>query len=129
MAILCERLGANVDMVRKGIGTDFRIGKHFLYPGLGYGGSCFPKDVQALSKSSVDAAYEFKILNAVMAVNRLQKQFFIGKIQQYYSDNLKGKLSSPIRMISVKHLPLRSLIIYWHKVPRSLLLTQRLWGM
>ncbi len=91
MAILCERLGANVDMVRKGIGTDFRIGKHFLYPGLGYGGSCFPKDVQALSKSSVDAAYDFKILNAVMEVNRLQKQFFIGKIEQHYSGNVRGK--------------------------------------
>ena len=91
IAVLCEKLGADVDMVRRGIGTDFRIGKHFLYPGLGYGGSCFPKDVQALSKSSVDASYDFKILNAVMEVNRLQKQFFIGKIEQYFSDNLKGK--------------------------------------
>ena len=80
IAVLCEKLDANVDMVRRGIGTDFRIGKHFLYPGLGYGGSCFPKDVQALSKSSKDAAYDFKILNAVMEVNTLQKQFFISKI-------------------------------------------------
>jgi len=91
IAVLCEKLGADVDMVRRGIGTDFRIGKHFLYPGLGYGGSCFPKDVQALSKSSVDAEYDFKILNAVMAVNRLQKQFFISKISNYYSGDLKGK--------------------------------------
>jgi UDPglucose 6-dehydrogenase len=91
IAILCEKLGANVDMVRRGIGTDFRIGKHFLYPGLGYGGSCFPKDVQALSKSSIDAAYDFKILNAVMEVNRLQKQFFISKIRAYYNDQLAGK--------------------------------------
>ena len=91
IAVLCEKLGADVDMVRRGIGTDFRIGKHFLYPGLGYGGSCFPKDVQALSKSSVDADYDFKILNAVMEVNRLQKQYFIAKIQEYYSGDLKGK--------------------------------------
>lgn len=91
VAVLCEKLGADVDMVRRGIGTDFRIGKHFLYPGLGYGGSCFPKDVQALSKSSTDASYDFKILNAVMQVNKLQKQFFISKINQYYKSDLKGK--------------------------------------
>ncbi len=91
IAVLCEKLGADVDMVRKGIGTDFRIGKHFLYPGLGYGGSCFPKDVQALAKSSVEARYDFKILNAVMEVNRLQKQFFISKINSYYQDGLQGK--------------------------------------
>jgi UDPglucose 6-dehydrogenase len=91
IAVLCEKLGADVDMVRRGIGTDFRIGKHFLYPGLGYGGSCFPKDVQALSKSSVDAEYDFKILNAVMDVNRLQKQFFIQKVSSYYNGDLKGK--------------------------------------
>ena len=91
IAVLCEKLGANVDMVRRGIGTDFRIGRHFLYPGLGYGGSCFPKDVQALSKSAVDAAYDFKILNAVMEVNSLQKQFFISKIRSYYGGKLASK--------------------------------------
>lgn len=91
IAVLCEKLDANVDMVRRGIGTDFRIGRHFLYPGLGYGGSCFPKDVQALSKSAVDVSYDFKILNAVMEVNKLQKQFFISKINSYYNGNLKGK--------------------------------------
>jgi len=91
IAVLCEKLGANVDMIRRGIGTDFRIGKHFLYPGLGYGGSCFPKDVQALSKSSIDVSYDFKILNAVMDVNALQKQFFISKIRNYYKDDLAGK--------------------------------------
>lgn len=91
IAVLCEKLEANVDMVRRGIGTDFRIGKHFLYPGLGYGGSCFPKDVQALSKSAIDAEYDFKILNAVMEVNALQKQFFISKIRNYYNSDLKGK--------------------------------------
>lgn len=91
IALLCEKLGANVDMIRRGIGTDFRIGRHFLYPGLGYGGSCFPKDVQALSKSSIDVSYDFKILNAVMEVNALQKQFFISKIKTYYNGHLSGK--------------------------------------
>ncbi len=91
IAILCEKMGADVDMVRRGIGTDFRIGKHFLYPGLGYGGSCFPKDVQALSKSAKDLSYDFKILNAVMSVNKSQKLFFIDKIHQYYKGALKGK--------------------------------------
>ena len=91
IAVLCEKLGADVDMVRRGIGTDFRIGKHFLYPGLGYGGSCFPKDVQALAKSAADAAYDFKILNAVMQVNAGQKSFFFEKISRYYGDKLQGK--------------------------------------
>jgi UDPglucose 6-dehydrogenase len=91
IAVLCEKLGANVDMIRRGIGTDFRIGKHFLYPGLGYGGSCFPKDVQALSKSSIDVSYDFKILNAVMKVNALQKQLFISRIKTYYDGNFSGK--------------------------------------
>jgi UDPglucose 6-dehydrogenase len=91
IAVLCEKLDANVDMVRRGVGTDFRIGKHFLFPGLGYGGSCFPKDVQALSKSSKDAAYDFKILNAVIEVNTLQKQFFISKIAAYYNGIVEGK--------------------------------------
>jgi UDPglucose 6-dehydrogenase len=89
--VLSERLGADVDMVRRGIGTDFRIGKHFLYPGLGYGGSCFPKDVQALSVSSKEVEYDFKILNSVMQVNVLQKEFFSNKISRYYNDDLTGK--------------------------------------
>ena len=91
IALLCERLGANVDMIRLGIGSDPRIGKQFLNAGLGYGGSCLPKDVQALWKSSSEVEYDFKILNAVMEVNRLQKQFFIGKIEAFFSSNLKGK--------------------------------------
>jgi UDPglucose 6-dehydrogenase len=91
IAVLCEKLGADVDMVRRGIGTDFRIGKHFLYPGLGYGGSCFPKDVQALARSAEDAAYDFKILNAVMQVNAGQKAFFFDKISRYYGNKLDGK--------------------------------------
>ena len=78
-------------MVRRGIGTDFRIGKHFLYPGLGYGGSCFPKDVRALAVSAKEAVYDFKILNAVMQVNTLQKEYFSNKINQYFDGNLKGK--------------------------------------
>ncbi len=91
IAVLCETLGADVDMVRRGIGTDFRIGKHFLYPGLGYGGSCFPKDVQALARSAADADYDFRILNAVMEVNANQKTFFFEKISRYYKGDLTGK--------------------------------------
>jgi UDPglucose 6-dehydrogenase len=91
IAQLCERLGADVDMVRRGIGSDERIGKRFLFPGIGYGGSCFPKDVQALIKSSNEANYEFKILNAVMNVNEKQKMHLIPKIKDYFKGNLKGK--------------------------------------
>src|SRR5450432_1058171 len=91
IAQLCERLGADVDMVRRGIGSDERIGKRFLFPGIGYGGSCFPKDVQALVKSSNEVNYEFKILNAVMDINEKQKMHLIPKIKKYFSGNLKGK--------------------------------------
>ncbi|PUZ30575.1 UDP-glucose dehydrogenase [Chitinophaga costaii] len=91
IAILCEKLGADVDMVRRGIGSDDRIGKRFLFPGIGYGGSCFPKDVQALVKSSEEVDYEFKILNAVTDVNEKQKLFLVPKIQAYFGGNLKGK--------------------------------------
>src|SRR5688500_12934005 len=91
IANLCELLGADVDAVRKGVGTDNRIGKRFLFPGIGYGGSCFPKDVQALAKSSKDANYDFKILNAVMDVNDSQKTRLIPRIKEYFKGNLKGK--------------------------------------
>lgn len=91
IAVLCEKLGADVDMVRRGIGSDDRIGKRFLFPGIGYGGSCFPKDVQALVKSSEDAQYEFKILNAVMDVNENQKLFLLPKIKSFFKNDLKGK--------------------------------------
>lgn len=91
IANLCERTGANVDMIRKGIGSDDRIGKRFLFAGIGYGGSCFPKDVQALEKTAQDYAYDFKILNAVMAVNKVQKQLFFDKINSIYNGNLSGK--------------------------------------
>jgi UDPglucose 6-dehydrogenase len=91
IAQLCERLGADVDMVRRGIGSDERIGKRFLFPGIGYGGSCFPKDVQALVQSSNEVNYEFKILNAVMDVNEKQKMHLIPKISRYFGGKLKGK--------------------------------------
>ncbi|HEY8898172.1 MAG TPA: UDP-glucose/GDP-mannose dehydrogenase family protein [Niastella sp.] len=91
VAQLCERLGADVDMVRRGIGSDERIGKRFLFPGIGYGGSCFPKDVQALVKSSTEVGYDFQILNAVMDVNEKQKLHLLPKIQKYFKGNLKGK--------------------------------------
>ncbi|QJB40283.1 UDP-glucose/GDP-mannose dehydrogenase family protein [Chitinophaga oryzae] len=91
IAVLCEKLGADVDMVRRGIGSDDRIGKRFLFPGIGYGGSCFPKDVQALVKSSEDVNYDFRILNAVMDVNEKQKLFLLPKIKAYFNDDLKGK--------------------------------------
>lgn len=91
IANLCELYGANVDLVRLGMGSDSRIGKRFLFPGVGYGGSCFPKDVQALSKMSSEAEYDFKILNAVMQVNRLQKEILAEKIFRYFDGDLTGK--------------------------------------
>jgi UDPglucose 6-dehydrogenase len=91
IAQLCERLGADVDMVRLGIGSDDRIGKRFLFPGIGYGGSCFPKDVQALVKSAEEAKYDFQILNAVMDVNEKQKMHLLPKIRQYFQGSLQGK--------------------------------------
>lgn len=91
IALLCEKLNADVDMVRRGIGSDERIGKRFLFPGIGYGGSCFPKDVQALVKSSTDVGYDFRILNAVMDINEKQKLHLVPKIKKYFKDNLKGR--------------------------------------
>lgn len=91
VAQLCELLGADVDQVRRGIGTDERIGKRFLFPGIGYGGSCFPKDVKALAKSSEEVQYDFKILKAVMQVNEKQKLHLLPKIKRYFNGNLQGK--------------------------------------
>jgi UDPglucose 6-dehydrogenase len=91
IARLCERVGANVDQVRLGIGSDERIGKRFLFPGLGYGGSCFPKDVQALVHTANQNEYDFKILQAVMDVNQSQKSFFVQKILHHFQGDLKGK--------------------------------------
>lgn len=91
IARICELLGADVDMVRKGIGSDERIGKRFLFPGIGYGGSCFPKDVQALAKSAEEVNYDFRILEAVMNVNEEMKIYLIPKIKAYYNGDLKGR--------------------------------------
>ena len=91
IARLCERFGADVDMVRRGIGSDDRIGKRFLFPGIGYGGSCFPKDVKALVKSSTDVGYEFEILKAVMEVNAKQKLHLMPGIRKYFGNQLKGR--------------------------------------
>ena len=91
IANICERVGADVDAVRIGIGSDDRIGKRFLFPGIGYGGSCFPKDVQAISKSAAEVDYDFKIIEAVMVVNEKQKTALIPRIKNYFKNDLKGK--------------------------------------
>lgn len=90
IARLCELFGADVDLVRKGIGSDERIGKRFLFPGIGYGGSCFPKDVKALVKSSSDVNYNFKILHAVEEVNDEQKLYLLKKVKKYFG-SIEGK--------------------------------------
>ena len=91
IANMCELLGADVDAVRKGVGTDTRIGKRFLFAGIGYGGSCFPKDVQALAKSAQEVNYDFQILKSVMNVNEEQKTRLIPRIKEYFNGDLKGK--------------------------------------
>ena len=91
IANICERIGADVDMVRIGMGNDTRIGKRFLFPGIGYGGSCFPKDVSALHKSSKEYGYDFDILDSVMRVNEIQKTIIVPKIKNYFKNDLKGK--------------------------------------
>ena len=91
IANLCELLGADVDDVRRGIGTDSRIGKRFLFAGIGYGGSCFPKDVQALAKSAADTQYDFSILKSVMSVNENQKVKLLADLKEYFNNDLSGK--------------------------------------
>jgi UDPglucose 6-dehydrogenase len=91
IANFCEKVGADVDKVRVGMGTDSRIGKRFLFPGIGYGGSCFPKDVKALFKSGQDNDYEFDILKSVIKVNDIQKKILIPKIVSHFNDSLQGK--------------------------------------
>jgi len=91
IANLCELLGADVTMVRKGIGTDARIGSKFLYPGCGYGGSCFPKDVKALIQTAKKHGYDLKVLNAVEEVNQYQKQVLFNKLMKYFSQDISGK--------------------------------------
>lgn len=92
VANLAERLGADIEAVRRGIGSDPRIGYHFIYPGCGYGGSCFPKDVQALARTARDCDYEARLLNAVEAVNHAQKHVLFDKISHYFGGNLEGKV-------------------------------------
>lgn len=91
---ICEATGANIEMIRKGIGSDSRIGKSFLYSGLGYGGSCFPKDVKALINTSKELGLNSSLLNAVDDVNQKQRIWFAEKILNYYNDNVKGKVFS-----------------------------------
>lgn len=91
IANFCELVGADVDKVRAGIGTDARIGKRFLFPGIGYGGSCFPKDVQALVRSGNESGYHFEILDSVLKVNDRQKLSLIHKVKQYFGHDLEGK--------------------------------------
>jgi UDPglucose 6-dehydrogenase len=91
IANLCEKVGADVDQVRIGMGSDSRIGKRFLFPGIGYGGSCFPKDVQALAKTASQYSYDFKILKSVMKVNTLQKSVLTKKIRKFFKNDLAGK--------------------------------------
>ncbi|MDV3503432.1 UDP-glucose/GDP-mannose dehydrogenase family protein [Marinobacter sp. M-5] len=92
IANLAERLGADIEAVRRGIGSDPRIGYHFIYPGCGYGGSCFPKDVQALARTARDCDYDARLLNAVEAVNYAQKHVLYDKISHYFNGNLQGKV-------------------------------------
>jgi UDPglucose 6-dehydrogenase len=91
IANLCELVGADVDNVRHGIGSDTRIGKKFLYPGIGYGGSCFPKDVMALHRTAMENDYDFKILDAVTDVNNFQKRRILNKLVEYFEGKLEGK--------------------------------------
>tara|TARA_B100000497_G_scaffold125947_1_gene163550 strand:+ start:19779 stop:21077 length:1299 start_codon:yes stop_codon:yes gene_type:complete len=91
IANYCEKVGADVDKVRIGMGTDSRIGKRFLFPGIGYGGSCFPKDVKALQKAGRDESYDFKILDSVIEVNEKQKTILFPKIQNFFNGDLSNK--------------------------------------
>jgi UDPglucose 6-dehydrogenase len=91
VANLCDETGANVDDIRLGIGSDARIGSRFLFPGIGYGGSCFPKDVRALHKTAQDYGYNFKIIEAITEVNSMQKKVLSKKIKEHYKNDLDGK--------------------------------------
>lgn len=92
IANLCEIVGADVNLVRKGIGSDPRIGNKFIYPGIGYGGSCFPKDVQALIKTGLEKNYSLEILKAVEDVNNRQKSVMFNKIMAHFNGNIEGKV-------------------------------------
>ena len=116
LANLAERFGADIEHVRVGIGADPRIGYHFIYPGAGYGGSCFPKDVRALEKSAVDSGYDAQLLKAVEEVNNRQKQRIFEKVSSYYDGNLDGKtialwgLSFKPRTDDMREAPSRTLM-------------------
>ena len=108
IANLCDRVGADVEMVRKGIGSDLRIGTKFLYPGCGYGGSCFPKDVKAIIRTAAQHGYDMRVLQAVEAVNEDQKRLLFDKLSAHYEGDLKGRRialwrSSPRRTICARH--------------------------
>jgi len=127
IANVCEVVGADVDHVRKAIGSDRRIGTSFLFPGVGYGGSCFPKDTQALLKSAQDKGYDFKILRAVEDVNDAQKERLVDKIERHFQD-LSGKtiwlivLISPSRVtiwVSPRQLPVCAAIVVASRSTRS----------
>jgi UDPglucose 6-dehydrogenase len=91
LALLAEKLGADIEHVRHGIGSDPRIGYHFLYPGVGYGGSCFPKDVQALQRTAQENGIRLRVINAVEEANERQKQVLIDKVQKHFGGSLAGK--------------------------------------
>ena len=91
IATLCEKVGANVDFIRESMGMDDRIGSKFLFPGIGFGGSCFPKDIRALVKTAKDNDYNFKILNSVIEVNESQKVVIVQRVKNYFKGNLEGK--------------------------------------
>jgi UDPglucose 6-dehydrogenase len=91
VANLCEKVNADVDHVRVGIGLDSRIGKLFLYPGIGFGGSCFPKDVKALKQTADEYAYDFAILNAVLDVNDAQRRLLVDRIKEFFGGSVEGK--------------------------------------
>jgi len=116
LANLAERFGADIEHVRIGIGSDPRIGYHFIYPGVGYGGSCFPKDVRALARSAADAGYEARLLDSVEDVNNRQKQRLFGKISEHYDGELEGRtvavwgLSFKPRTDDMREAPSRTLM-------------------
>ena len=91
IANYCEKVGADVDKVRLGMGSDDRIGHRFLFPGIGYGGSCFPKDVKALIKSGKEENFDFKILEATEYINKKQKVILVDEIEKYFGGNIEGK--------------------------------------
>ena len=142
LANLAELLGADIEKVRRGIGSDPRIGYHFIYPGCGYGGSCFPKDVQALSRTAQDHDYDAEILNAVESVNNRQKELLFKQISRYFKGDLKGKtvalwgLSFKPNTDDMRAAPSRTLMeALWHagaKVqgydPVAMDETQRIYG-